>query len=57
MAYYNRRTIAPTKANVTARGAINPYTESGKLKKGYRYSGKGEITDKIGNTYLISDYK
>jgi len=57
MAYYNRRTIAPTKANVTARGAINPYTESGKLKKGYRYSGKAEITDKIGNTYLISDYK
>jgi len=57
MSYHNRRTIVKTKATVTAQVAINPYTENGKLKKGYRYSGGGEIKSKAGNIYFIADYK
>lgn len=50
MAYYNRRTISKAEKP-------NPFDDNGKLKKGFRYTGNGEIKDKIGNTYLIKDFK
>jgi len=52
--YYNRRTIVKAQNN---KATQSPFNESGKLKKGYRYSGNGEIKDSNGNTFLISDYK
>ena len=51
MSYHNRRTI------VKGQSKVSPYNENGKLNKGFRYSGNGEIKDKSGNTFLIADYK
>lgn len=53
--YYNRRTIQ--KVPVQQVEVICPFDENGRLKKGFRYAGQGEIVDKQGTKYLISEHR
>jgi hypothetical protein len=54
--YYNRRTIHKTKIQVNTVHE-NPFSESGKLKKGYRYIGNGKIKNSKNHVFLISEFK
>jgi len=52
--YHNRRTIV--KAKKMPQNVV-PFDASKRLKKGFRYTGNGQIKDKQGNVYQITDYK
>ena len=53
--YANRRTIV--KAKPVDNETVKPFSENGRLNKGFVYAGNGKIKDTQGNEYLIADYK